>query len=329
MFAYGRQVKTPFGLLGADERALTFALGYTMQRCPRLLQKLLVAIGLKGFRLARLQSAEIHLETRRDVGLTDIEVLLPNRLHLIIEAKVGLNLPTVEQCSKYIKPLKSSTARERRLIMLLGADAMPILALYREMNKDCNEFLTGLQWVKLSEMRPFLFEEFGPDCDQGRWVRAFFDFLEGEFHTKSYTEEVWIVPAQTKALWEGGWSFYDTHTKGKIYYRSKKDRYTNQKPLYIALRAQGKVEFIQRVLKIKHGVQLVDCLPILKNVKERWPSEEPHTVWYLSEPVRLPKAIPTGDPSMRGRHLFCDMDILLSSSSVKEAAERMKRRSAQ
>ena len=128
-----------------------------------------------------------------------------------------------------------------------------------------------------------------------------------------------------KPLWKGGWSFYDTHVKGRIYYRStKKGLYNNRKPLYIALRA-GKVEFIQRVLKIEHEVKLVDCCPLLKNVKESWPSE-PHTVWHLSDPVRLPNAIPVGDNRIQSAHLFCDMDILLSSSSIKEARESMAKR---
>ena len=53
----------------------------------------------------------------------------------------------------------------------------------------------------------------------------------------SYTEEVWIVPAQTKPLWEDGWSFYDTHVKGRIYYRSKRNSYTNRS-LFILLYVQ-------------------------------------------------------------------------------------------
>jgi len=325
LFAYDVLVSTPFGLLGADEKSLTFALGYTMQQCPRLLQKLLAAVGLKRFRLARLADAEIRLQSKRDTGITDIEVILPGRLHLIIEAKVGLNLPTLGQCKKYIKRLNSSTAKERRLVMLVDSDAAPTLAVYREKDEDCREFMVGLRWAELRDMRPSLIQEFVADSDEGRWVRAFFDFLEGEFHMKTYTQEVWIIPAQTRPLWDGGWSFYDTHVKGRIYYRTKKDRYTNQKPLYIALRTRGKVDSIQRVLRIEHETKPIERLPQLKNVKGSWP-REPHTIWHLSSPVPLPRAIPTGDPTMRGRHVYCDMDILLSSSTVKEAAERMKER---
>ena len=77
-----------------------------------MLQKFLPAVGLKRFRLTRLVNAEIRLQSKHDTGITDIEVILPGRLHLIIEAKVGLNLPTFDQCKKYMKQLKSSTPKD-------------------------------------------------------------------------------------------------------------------------------------------------------------------------------------------------------------------------
>lgn len=325
--AYGRIVETPFGLLGTDENALTFALGYTMQQCPRLLQMFIRDIGLRGFRLNSLLKAEIRLQKHRKEGITDIEIRLPSRVHLIIEAKVGLNIPTLGKCKEYIEALKSSKEKERKLVILLEADAIPTLDLYRRQDKDCKEFLLAFQWIKLLEMRNNLLNEFPENRNEGKWIRAFFDFLEKEFEMKSYTTEVWIVPASMKPLWEGGWSFYDTHIKGKILYRTRKDRYSNQKPLYIALRTAGKVRTIQRVLKVEHEVTPIDKLPQLGNIKDSWPSER-CTIWHLSDPTPLPQPIPTGDPLMRARHVFCDMDILLSSSSVRDVEQCMKQRYA-
>lgn len=322
LFAYGRQVRTPFGILGTDENSLTFALGYTMQQCPRLLQMFLSAIGLKGIRIASLQHAKIHLQTHRAEGITDIEVILPGRFHVIIEAKVGLNIPSLEQCRRYIKTLKSSTAKECRLVMLVDADTAQTLEVYRGKDEVLDQFLVGFRWVEFFDMRPGLFKKLSPNHNEGRWVRAFFEFLDGEFQMKSYTEEVWIVPASTKPLWEGGWSLYDTHVKGKIYYRTTRIK---QRPLYIALRANGQVKALQRVLRVEYEAKLTDYVPEMKSIKPSWPSK-PHTIWHLSEPTSLPKSIRTGDKFMRARHVYCDIDILLSSSTVKEAEERMKQR---
>lgn len=325
LFAYGREVKTPFGLLGTDEKALTFALAYTMHRCPRLLQRFLSAIGVKRFHLGSLRKAKISLETHQDLAITDIEIVIPDRLHVIIEAKVGLNLPTLEQLGKYTRRLKKSGASSRKLVMLLNTDYLPLLDHYKRQDEGCRRFLAGFSWHDLLGMKPGLFDEFPANSPERSWTRAFFDFMQGEFSMKAFTDEVWIVPAQKTPLWEGGWSFYDTHIESRIYYRAKKDRYTNHIPLYIALRGGGMVAFIQRVLKIEHGINPVQYCPQLQNVNAPWPLE-PHTIWHLAEPLSLPKPIPTGDRFMRGRHVFCDMDILLSSTSVRDIEERMKLR---
>ena len=324
--AYGRIVETPFGLLGTDENSLTFALGYTMQQCPRLLQMLLKDIGLSGFHLNTLLGAEISLQKYRKEGNTDIEIIVPGRLHLIIEAKVGLNIPALAQCKKYIKALKSSKEKERKLVILLEVDTLPTLDAYRCQDNDCAEFLLAYQWVKLLDMRHILPDELSEDTNEGKWIRAFFGFLDKEYTMKSYTNEVWIVPANSiRPLWLGGWTLYDTHLKGKIYYRARKDGFTNRKPLYIALRTAGKVKNIQRVEGIEHDVAPIDRLPQFDNTKEPW-VRQPHTIWHLSEPVPLPQPIPSGDPSMRARHVCCDIDILLSSSSIREAELRMQQR---
>ena len=107
VYAHGRLVRTPFGLLGTDENSLTFALGYTMGHCPRLLQMLLTVVGLKGFHIGTLSNAEIHLQEASKEGITDIEVVIPDRLRLVIEAKVGLNVPTIGQCSQYIEKIEA------------------------------------------------------------------------------------------------------------------------------------------------------------------------------------------------------------------------------
>ena len=171
-----------------------------MQQCPRLLQKFLASIGLKGFRLASLEEAKISLETKQGKGITDIEVKLANLLYLIIEAKVGLNIPKLEQCKKYIKRLKSSTARERRLVMLLGVDESSTLTLYRNKDEDCRRFLTGFHWAELLEVQRSLLSEFSSASAEGRWIRDFFEFLQGEFNMKSYTDEVWIVPVTNRLI---------------------------------------------------------------------------------------------------------------------------------
>src|SRR5258708_3029059 len=109
LHANDRRITTPFGLLGTDENALSFSLGYTFQQCPRLLQWFLGQIGLAGVRLSALAQTQITLQRHRSgesgEGITDIEVHLPGSFHVIVEAKVGLSVPTIDQCRKYLPRL--------------------------------------------------------------------------------------------------------------------------------------------------------------------------------------------------------------------------------
>ena len=141
---------------------------------------------------------------------------------------------------------------------------------------------------------------------------------------RAFTEEVWIVAASMKPLWPGGMSFYDTHTQGRIYYR---DDCHARRPLYMAFRANGQVTHIQKVLGVRHEVNCIDFIPELKNVPDEWPCQ-PYTVWLLGEPTPLPKSIPTDDPKMWARQFSCDLDVLLSSTSIREAVKKMKERNA-
>ena len=59
-----RRISTPFGLVGNDENALTFALGFTFQQCPSLLQKFLREIGINGVRRGSLRDVQIILQRR-------------------------------------------------------------------------------------------------------------------------------------------------------------------------------------------------------------------------------------------------------------------------
>jgi hypothetical protein len=141
---------------------------------------------------------------------------------------------------------------------------------------------------------------------------------------KCFTEEVWIVPVTTVPLWPGGWSFYDTHVRGHIYYHDN-PRFFAKRPLYIALRTRGRVEAIQRVLRVEHDGSLIKYVPELANSTEEW-VKIPQTIWHLAEPVLLPRPLATGDATMRARHVSCDLDILLSAATLRDAVAMMQRR---
>ncbi len=118
-----RVVTSPFGLLGTDENALSFALGYTFQQCLPLLQWFLKEIGIQGVHNTTLRKARIDLQRHRSgdsgQGITDIEIHLPGYFHVVIEAKVGLAVPSIEQCCKYLPRFHDTNEPIQKLVALV------------------------------------------------------------------------------------------------------------------------------------------------------------------------------------------------------------------
>lgn len=314
IFSYGRPVKSPFALLG-----------YTFSQSPDFLQGFLSQVGVGGLSRRSLGKARIEMEhqLKDRKGLTDVEIGLGDRLHVVIEAKIGLALPTREQIAKYLDRLAGIHARRKRMVILLAQSSD--LAVHRVVKRSHKgaDLLIGLDWSTLLDLAVRLLHRRDLDGQSRFWLRAFTQFLEDGYQMRSFTHEVWVAPASIKPLWPGGISYHDTHVKHHIYYWDRRHRAT--RPLYIAFRCTGKVQGFQRVLRVEHDRPPIDYITALKNVPDDWPSR-PFTIWHLGDLVKFSKPIPTGDPKMFQRHIYCDMDILLSSSTIKEVAERMKRR---
>ena len=325
LFSSGRTISTPFGLLGNDEDALSFALGYTFRECPRLLQRFLSDIGVPGIRVATLARARIDLQKHGAAtghkGITDIEIRLPGVFHVIIETKIGQSVPTIEQCSKYVLRLEDTNEPNQKLVALVGSADNTLAERYATQEPSLHDRLVAYNWVSFFPhcLRLMRNDDHSP---AGMSVRWFYSFLDREYHMKAFTTEVWIVPASTKRLSPDGCSLFDTHLLRKVFWDARPQPV---RPLYIAFRANAEVKEIHRVLSIEHDTPPIKYVPELKEMEETSKWREPMTIWHLDEPVPLPNPIPTG-PGLFQRSVRCDMDILLSSRSVKEIEDKMKAR---
>src|SRR3954452_24443327 len=93
----GRPVRSVFDLLGVTENDITYSLGYTLARCPTLLEVLTAAVMPADVGPARA----VHLQqSAKHGGFTDLEVVYADE-RLVAEAKRGWVLPTVDQLRRY------------------------------------------------------------------------------------------------------------------------------------------------------------------------------------------------------------------------------------
>ena len=315
-----RSINSPFGLIGTNENALTFALGYTFQQCVPLLQWFLKKLDIHGVRTSSLKKATIDLQRRRgdsDKGVTDIEIRLAGQFHVIVEAKVGLGLPTISQCQPYVERLLSADEPVQKLVALLPGDAGEYLL--RELACESALFsrLVTLSWPQFIPPCIQLIGDASVSQPSQDWLRAFHSFLDEEYRMKAFTTEVWILAANTKEIGRSGVSHWDIHQQYRVWWDYREH---TVRPLYMAFRADGVVDSVWKVNKIEYGMPISELVPELRGYQDH-----PATIWHFDTPVPLPKPLRTG-AGMYNRRVRCDFDLLLTCSTVNEIAFEMAQR---
>ena len=106
-YRYGLPVTSIFELTSREEKvkekAITDSVGWVLARCEAFLKKFVSAFGSYELADNEISDASIHLQApSSDKGHTDIEVYVPDRIHIIIEAKRGWTLPEIDQLQKYL-----------------------------------------------------------------------------------------------------------------------------------------------------------------------------------------------------------------------------------
>lgn len=143
---HGREVRTVFDLLGRKENDITYSLGWALAQTDRLVQALLKAVFKKksgAVRAVRLQ------EFVAGGGITDIEVET-DRLHLIVEAKRGWDLPTEAQLQQYAPRLRG-VADSATLVMSECSDGYARGRLPRQVGGMRVEHLSWAEVTRLAE----------------------------------------------------------------------------------------------------------------------------------------------------------------------------------
>ncbi len=320
-----RNVTTPFGLIGCDENALTFALGYTFQQCLPLLQWFLRQIGVQGVQTRALRNVRIDLQKHHRGhslhGVTDIEIHLPGSFHIIIEAKIGFSVPTNEQCQKYLPRLDETDEPVQKIVALVQSTDDQFADNYAKADRRFADRILSFSWQQFLTECVRILTGNTVEADGRLWVNYFYRFLDQEYGMKAFTTEVWILAINTDPMWHNGKSHWDIHQEFRVWWDYKEH---TVRPLYLAFRVYGEVKFIWRVNQIDHGVPIIDVVPEMKNINKPWPNE-PCTIWHLDAPVQLPKAVRTGR-GMYNRRVRSDLDLLLSCNTVQEIEAAMGER---
>lgn len=321
----GRKVSSPFGLMGKDENALSFALGYTFQQCPELLWRFLREIGVSGVRRSSLDSVEIDLQRHssdgKEGGITDIEIRLPGAFHVIIEAKIRFAVPALAQCQKYLRRLDAEKEPQQKLVAMVQSPNDSFAAEYAATDPKLGDRLRSFHWAQFLGLCVRLLGSDAVSDPSKDWLHRFLAFLNQEYPMRAFSDEVMILPISTGIEWEGGMSFWEIHQKYQVYFRGI---YSLDWPLYLAFRVNGTVDAIYRVTQVEHSASITERVPELLESGLDW-IDRPHTIWTFGEETKLPRPLTTGK-GMYQRTVKSDLDLLLTCATVAEIEKAMKER---
>ncbi len=211
-------VRSIFRLLGTDEDALTFALGYLLAHSPSLCANLVRTLGIK-LRPPLGNDYSIHLQevTEPGFGRRDIVIEISGKMRVVLEAKVRGAEPSVQQLTKYAKEKKLWSSFQVRMIAALTQVKLPESKIEDVESELCSNGIEfrDVQWHEIIDL--VLGHETQNESEFAKYLLdEFIRYLRSDYRMGYYDAEVLIqdVNRLNKDIFENGW-MYVTAVKDK------------------------------------------------------------------------------------------------------------------
>jgi hypothetical protein len=323
LILHGRPVETFFDLLGRNENDMTAALGLGLSRSGPLLRRFVCRLApeasLDGGFVIELQE---HDEVDR--GFTDIEIRSDD-LHVIVEAKRGWDPPSQYQLLRYEARFAKVGLPRQRVVILTqnGADSVVRhrLGSWRPAEPIGVEVVGWSDIVQLA--RAAGHEGAHADRRIANELAAYLREVADMRDTES--NRVFVV-----SLGASAWPGWD-HDLTPIAILERFNRYSfpatgknypKTPPNYIAFRYWGRLQSIHHV----------DDYTIVDRPRPHIPGapdigwEQPTFMLTLGPPMRPDHEVRTGSGIIRSGRVWVDIDLLLTSQTITEAAELSRAR---
>jgi len=320
----GKYPSNVFHLLGNDENSATYALGWTLDRCPAFLNILVNHI--VGRPLKPSESRIVLQKFGSDGGYTDIEIHFGSELHCILEAKQGWVLPTLAQLQRYKPRLdRDNLKSSHKFIVSISASSDEISRL--RLPKD----IAGVPLVHLSWglIRALAIKSLNQTkrLEERIWLKELATHLENFSAMDTLRDNmVYVVSLGSGEMRVGGThTWIDVVEKDGAYFHQVGNHWPQQPPNYIAFRYRGKLQSVHRI----------EAHEIWTNVSEKNPlwcdTTKEHFVYKLGAAMRPPrdlKAGGTGDTIKQSARVWCAIDTLLTGQFdyLGQARDETKKR---
>jgi hypothetical protein len=322
----GREVPSIFHLFGQHEDDMTYALGWALSRSPLLARRfmeLAFGPGASTPTVIKLQ------ETVPGHGRTDVELESDDE-HLIVEAKRGWDVPREGQLEQYAPRL--ADGKQSRIVVLTEATAEHAAAHHLP-SEVAGAPVVYIAWRQIADVaRDTLSASKRPVerallSDLHTYVRSFATMRDVTSNL------VYVVSLGTDPLGESGLSFADVVMERDLYFCPVgHNGWPKDPPTYLGFRFNGQ---LQRVSYVRSYQVIADParqgmpgLPELEgNLEWTGKDDKPlgHWLFSLDPAIPLPQKVSSG-PHARNRRVTAALDLLLTSDTVLQAADRTRTR---
>jgi len=310
-------VPTIFDLVGIRENDMTAGLGFMLARSPVLTAHLLKdLVGYTG----DLDEAVVQLQTHTTGGgITDVHVEIPEKVSIVIEAKRGPHLPSVQQLRKYVPALKKSGAPVKLLVALTNAtDEFAATVL--------DTAIDGIDVAHRSWRAIKTLATKSRDHENHhakRLLDEFITYLGGltQMETK-FSNLVYVVSIGAGNPEGWGLSWIDIVEKRRRYFYPVGQRWPDP-PNYLGFRYGGRLQSIHHVKDYDLFTDPHTFFP--EAPKQAWAQ---HYCFKLGPPIVPPHEVKAGPRVNWSARVTCMLDTLLTCKTISDAlTETEKRRS--
>jgi hypothetical protein len=330
LMVHGQKVDTVFELLGNNENAISYSLGWALAKCDTFRQAVAKLLGIQeGF------SEALHIrlqEHQHEKGFTDIELIDPGKHHIIIEAKRGFTIPSPAQIEKYADRMHATPDPGARtlLVVLAESDRDETWLRLHVPDKVKDIPVKAISWRQ--------FQAMAMQCvihanhDEKRLLKQLIHYLGKVTNMQNqYSNLVYVVSLSRDTFSTADITFIDVVEKfGKYFHPvgGSKGGWPIEPPNYIAFRYSGALQSIHHIESYTVIENFYLHFPVPENSK----TDEPLYLYTLGPTIKPQHYTPTNDPEGRYPQFFrngrkwCFIDLLLTCSSVAEAAYKTRER---
>lgn len=317
----GQEVSSVFRLIGNDEKSITHTMGWVLGQSDAFRKTFLHDVGCVASHdeepVLTLQQHHAH------GGYTDIELDIPNQLSLIVEAKVGWNVPSQSQLELYARRLLDESPHQRMIISVSAAtqryasaslpdEALGIPVIHRSW-AEISQSVERASALTRKPVEKFILDEFQ------KHLRGFVSMRDINSNL-AYV----LVLSGSNIHPDRNYTWIDIVEKDHSYFHPFGiNGWPALPPNYLAFRYGGQLRSV-------HHVEGYDIVGDLSVINPNWQAGSgEHLLYRLGSPMRPANPLPNGRVFANGRY-WCALDTLLSGAypSIADARDETQRREA-